>query len=169
MQLEHSWYKDHPQPLEKENSCSLTGANKSIFRRTWEELGGMKQGLNDAEDFELGFRAKHQNNIPIFTWWNCWVYHDDFKEFNEFLDRRYMSMGAGKKLFQDHPEILSIYPHRWIFEPKFPKSLIFKLFRTKPMINFIGQSKLFKLLPQKIRYKLYDLAVMSANIYCKQF
>ncbi len=165
--VEHSWYKKDPKPIKKTN-CTLTGANKSMLKKTWEQLGGMTAGLSDAEDYELGFRAMHDHDIPIYTCYDNWVYHDDFKTFKEFLHRRYIGMGAAKKLYTDNPRILEIYPYRWIFSPKFPKSLIFKLFRTKLMVNFID-SKAFSFLPQKIRYKFYDVVVMAANIYCKQY
>jgi len=168
VEVEHSWYKNDPEPIEKVDNCSLSGGNISLLKSTWDRIGGMAVGMNDLEDYELGFRAKHQYGIKIFIWWNTWIYHDDFKTFREFLDRRYHAMGSGKKLFLAKPEIIEIYPHRWIFDPTFPKSAIFKFFRTEFMIRFIDKSFLFKLLPQKMRYKLYHVAVLAANIYCKE-
>lgn len=161
---EHSWYPKSQEPILK-TKASLTGANKSVPKAIFQQLGGFKSGLNDGEDFEFAFRAMHKFNYPIYFWNKTWVYHDDYKDFDEYMRRRVSAMAWGKVLFKSDPDILRIYPERWVYDP--PKSLfkrIFYRFFTTRFAHWFVHSWLFARMPQGFRYRYYERMVY-ANSY----
>jgi glycosyltransferase involved in cell wall biosynthesis len=162
--LEMSWYTKNNYPVKKERA-GLVGANKSMPKALFWELGGLDEQLTDSEDFEFAYRAMHQYKYEIYFDYRTWVYHDDYKSFPQYLKRRMEANGSSKNLVQLYPEILEQYSSKFIFKPTPWKQPFFNLFKT-PFFRNLPTTKFFlNCFPQKLRYKLYDIIITANTLY----
>lgn len=162
--LEMSWYTRNDGP-EQKMRAGLVGANKSMPRALFEELGGYNETLTDSEDFELAYRALHQYNYPIYFDYRAWVYHDDYKDFSQYLRRRLEANGSSKRLVERFPEILECYSEKFIFEPTPWKQPFFNIFKSQFFKTFPTTSFFQNYLPRNVRYKLYDIIITANTLY----
>lgn len=162
--LEMSWYVKNDQPVKKERA-GLVGANKSMSKALFWEVGGLDEQLTDSEDFEFAFRAMHQYNYAIYFDYRTWVYHDDYKDFQQYLKRRMEANGSSKRLVRLFPEILEHYSSKFIFKPSPWKQPFFNIFKTSFFRKLPTTSFFLNYFPQKIRYKLYDIIITANTLY----
>lgn len=162
--MEMSWYEKLSQPVRKDRG-GLVGANKSMPKQLFIEIGGFDERLTDSEDFEFSFRARHVHKVPIYMDYRAWVYHDDYKDFPAYISRRLSANSSSKRLVKLFPEILEHYPDKFVFQPKRWKKPLFKFFQAKFWINF-PTTKVFRyLLPKAVRYKLYKTIITANTLY----
>ncbi|MTI32486.1 glycosyltransferase [Xanthovirga aplysinae] len=162
--IEHRWYgaKLGVSPKEK---ASINGPNFSISRTVFIEMGMLNEDLTDSEDFELAFRAVHQHNLTIYSDKRTWVYHDDYKNLEEYINRKYICSLSAREMIKKNPEILKLYASKYQFSPSFWKSPMFKFFRNQRWIKLLSNDLFRSFLPLKLRYKLYDLIITSNTVY----
>ncbi|MFT5645523.1 MAG: glycosyltransferase involved in cell wall biosynthesis [Aureispira sp.] len=162
--LEMGWYVKGNHPVKKERA-GLVGANKSMSRALFWEVGGFDEQLTDSEDFEFAFRAMHHCNYDIYFDYRTWVYHDDYKSFQLYLKRRLEANGSSKRLIQLFPEILEHYSSKFIFKPNKWKQPFFNIFKASFFRKLPETTFFLNFLPQKIRYKLYDIIITANTLY----
>lgn len=151
-----------------ENNFFLMAANLSVSKRLLTFLGGFDEKLTDAEDYDLGKRALKQN-FDIYFNGEIIGFHDDFITCASYIKRQ-------KQYKQSHIKLKELYPERYaqnqyIQKPaKGLKKLIYWLFSADFWVNMIDEKNIFKynffkILPQKLRYKIYDIIIAAQAIH----
>lgn len=163
--LSRKWVKDLPKeiPMTKEN-LFLTAANFSIPKTLFWELGGFDERLNDAEDFDLGVRA-FQKGLPIYFDGDNEVWHDDFITCTSYFRRLKQYAQSHEKLLALKPEVYTEYNH---YQPKpfsWWKRAIYYFFASSFWVWTIDNWNWLKVLPAKVRYKIYDLITTAHTRY----
>ncbi|MEJ0054756.1 MAG: hypothetical protein WDN75_03380 [Bacteroidota bacterium] len=142
--------------LEKEN-LFYTAANSSLRTETFKALGGFDARLNDAEDFDLAYRALSAKMPVFFDKENEAVHHElitcvsyirRLREYNE-------AHGKLRTFYPDRengPRINKINP---------VKKVMYKFFAASLWPGLIDKQFFKKILPRTVRYKFYDLVIES--------
>ncbi len=141
------------------NNLFFTSANCSVPRKIFESVSGFDATLSDAEDFDLGYRML-QRNVPIYFNNNCIAWHDDFPELRQYILRQREYRQAWIVLSNKNPEM---FTNTARFDPGYPyglKKSFFKLF-ANPFWIRVAESRIFLILPQKVRFRLYDYIIAS--------
>ena len=141
----------------------LMAANFSIAKDTFLRLSGFDERLNDAEDFDLAVKA-FKSGVPLYFKKDVFAWHNDKITCASYIRRQRQYALAHQKLINIKPWLAE---ETFMERPSLPKGwrkIIFKLFLHKIWIKAVDKDK-FKRLPQKLRYKLYDLVITSNGIY----
>lgn len=160
--LSRKWAK----PLEVQegslpkSALYLTAANFSIPQKIFNTLGGFDERLTDAEDFDLAVRA-FLSEIPIFYCKDASSWHDDFITCTSYIKRQLEYKKAHAKLLSFKPELYAEFPHRQSKQIPLVKRWIFHFFKHRFWINQIEKEGMTAFMPQRLRYKLYDLIITS--------
>ncbi len=156
-QLSRKWSAEVPQkePLQKHN-LFLTAANFSISKALFFQLGGFDERLTDAEDFDLGVRA-FQQGIPIYFDKDNIAWHDDFITCQSYIKRLKQYAQAHQKLLALNPETYASYPQYQPQSMSFTKKVVYSFFRAGYWVWLIDRMNVLKILPARLRYKLYDI------------
>lgn len=155
--LSRKWVEPLPteKPLNKQN-LFLTAANFSTPKDLFWELGGFDECLTDAEDFDLGVRA-FQKGVPVYFDKENIVWHDDFITCKSYFKRLKQYATSHKKLMALKPEVYTEYNQ---YQPK-PIGTFKKIIYGFLSFNFwvwcIDNMNILRILPTRLRYKLYDL------------
>lgn len=162
--LSRIWVKDlSPAPFLMKTPF-LTGANCSMTKATFELLGGFDELLTDAEDFDLAVRAFEQK-IPLYFDIDNVAFHDDFVSCNTYIKRLRQYRKSHQYLSALKPSLYQKYPYHTPSKLTFFKKIIYGFFAKKSWINTIDKGNWIKIFPQKIRYKIYDLATTALGTY----
>lgn len=133
----------------------ITGAHFSIPKNLFESLGGFNENLRDCEDYELALRAT-QAGIPIYFDPGIVAWHGDFITAHSYARR----LGEYKKAFKSVADLhdLPENPARnW-------KSIVYYFFSFRFWLTAIDR-EMFMWLPEKLRYKLYDIIFQGHSIF----
>jgi len=142
-----------------EKNLLLAAANCSMPISIFQQLGGFDERLTDAEDFELGTRAIAQA-IPVYFNIQAKAFHDDPVTCYTYIRRQREYAKAHEKLQQLKPHLVGIYSNAQVYKPSVLKKAVFGLFANKFFVYSIDRFNFYQfVLPQKIRYKLYDVVV----------
>jgi len=144
-------------------SLQITTQNFSIDKKVFDEIGGFDERLRDSEDFELGLRLL-QNNIPIFLDEDLEIWHEDYVSFENYVKRQKEYVIARYELSKLYPELLEFHPQGFamIASMHSQKSQLKSIFAYNKFWKSLISTTFFKkLIPQKIRYKIYDLLIYS--------
>lgn len=151
---------------EKLTEPYITAANFSISKKMFWELGAFDERLTDAEDYDLAITA-FESKIPIYLVNSILAWHDDFISCKSYIYRLRQYSDAQIKLEQLKPEF---YLNKYNFRntPKLSKikSLFFYLFVFRFWVVLIDKEYL-SLLPEKVKYKIYDFVITSLGVYYK--
>ncbi len=151
-----------------QNNFFLMAANLSVPKQLLDFLGGFDEKLTDAEDYDLGKRALEQDYVIYFD--NEIIgFHDDFITCVSYIKRQ-------KQYKTSHLKLKELYPERYaqnqyIQKPaKGLKKLIYWLFSADFWVDMIDEKNIFKynflkVLPQKLRYKLYDVIIAAQAVH----
>ena len=152
---EIEWYKRSFKPIRKDRA-GLTGANKSMMKKTFEIVGGFSENLYDSEDFYFSFLAMHKYGMDIYQDYRTWVYHDDYKNLESYVKRYKQGNKSAKMLYLNNPDIIEKYPDRWNFDCESNmKYSLFTFFSNKWCLK-LDEKSWFLLFPKRIRYKFYE-------------
>lgn len=146
-----------PMPAEK---FFLTSSNCSLRKHLFHQLGGFDEKLTDAEDYDLGKRAIEQG-IAIYFDPELIGWHDDFITCESYIRRQQQYQKAHQRLKELYPER---YVHnQYTYKPaKGIKRLIYRFFAGWFWVNVVDKYNFLIILPQKLRYKIYDI-IITAN------
>ncbi|WP_421875619.1 glycosyltransferase family 2 protein [Marinoscillum sp.] len=163
-EMEGLW-TDGASNLMESKTLRINGGNFSIKRKLFQEIGGFDERLRDKEDFKLSYDAKQYHGARVLNNPESWVFHDDFKNLTEFIERGIESRKEEQKLKQLDSSIEKFDPDR--FNITLPKEFKFQIagiiFRNKIVLHFIEWFLGLKLLPNRIAFKLYDICI-TVNI-----
>lgn len=154
--LEKKW---NETALNDKNNKAFSAACFSIKKDHLEKLGGFMSGLNDAEDFEFGIRAR-KSGLQIMVDPNIWTKHNDKINCERFIIRNRQYFIANRKLKDEGILVDNQYVSS---TPAFFKKCFF-YFLAKPYFVKLVDTNFFIWLYEPIRYKLYDY-IASAFIY----
>lgn len=148
--------------LDKEN-IFITAANFSIERKLFNKLGGFDETLNDAEDFDLAVRA-YKEGVPLFFNYHAFAWHNDRVTCASYIKRQRQYSKANKALLQVKPWIQKEGYIKKDDELKGLRKKIFEFFSTSFWVE-AADNGMLKILPRRLRYKLYDLIITANGIY----
>lgn len=151
------------KPLPREN-IFVTAANFSISKKLFLELKGFDEALNDAEDFDLAVKA-FNNNVPLYYKHEAFAIHDDSFTCASYIKRHREYQQAHSKLRKIKPLMYSKFNLREIKQPAWYKSVIYRLFAFRFWLWTVDSFNWLKLLPKKLRYRIYDLIITANGIY----
>jgi len=142
----------------------LTAANFSIPRELFLQLGGFDEQLTDAEDFDLAVRA-FDKGIPVYYDHRAFALHEDPISGRSYIKRQMQYRAAHKELFQRFPGRYGSFTDHTPKEPRGLKRIFFKFFCSSFWVNWLDKRSGKKLLPKKLRYKLYDWIITANGVY----
>jgi glycosyltransferase involved in cell wall biosynthesis len=151
------------KPLPKEN-IFITAANFSCSKKTFFELSGFDEDLNDAEDYDLAIRA-FKNNISLFYSHQARAWHDDFITCASYVKRLRQYKHFNEYLFLKKPDLYSEYGLRKTIMPSGIKKVIFIFFAKQYWIYMIDKFNWLIVFPKILRYRLYDLIITANGVY----
>lgn len=166
--LSRFWVKDlqYEVPLNK-NNLFLTAANLSLPKNLFWLLNGFDEKLNDSEDFDLGIRALLAKVYIYFDKENI-AWHDDFITLKSYIRRQRQYKISHDKLKALKPEIYAEFNQYEANQAKGIKRMIYNFFAQKFWIWSIENFNWIVILPQKIRYKIYDLVITAYAVHFPQ-
>jgi len=156
------WMATFPEDFTKLNHENLffTSANCSIPRKIFYQFNGFDEQLNDSEDFDLSARLM-LGGIDIYLNKKCLGWHDDYISAKKYIKRQREYRKSWQRLLELKPDLLSHFNR---FNPSnltgYTK-LFFKLFAHKYWIYLIDDTKILRVLPKPIRYRIYDYVIAS--------
>jgi GT2 family glycosyltransferase len=159
--LTNKWLGKYGEGLTQLDSANLffTAANCSVRKDTFLSLGGFDERLTDAEDYDLAWRAR-EKNIPVyFDKQNLAVHHDAITA-RSYIRRQRQYNEASARLLNFYPERKRKNSTR---EISFIKKRIYSVMASPALVRMIDAG-IFKVLPQRIRYKLYDIIIQAMAI-----
>jgi GT2 family glycosyltransferase len=151
------------RPLKKEE-VFLTAANFSVPRKLFYELNGFDENLTDAEDFDLAVRA-NAAGIPVYYDHRAFALHEDPVTGQSYIKRQRQYRAAHKELFNRFPSRYVSFRDHTPKEPKGLKKAFFRFFCSPFWIKWLDKRSGKKLLPKKLRYKLYDWIITANGVY----
>jgi glycosyltransferase involved in cell wall biosynthesis len=154
--------KDPEQKLNKE-SIFITAANFSISRSLFKMLGGFDESFNDAEDFDLAVRA-YKGSVPLYFNYDAFAWHNETVSCASYIRRQRQYNKAHKTLIELKPWLKSegfITPN---IQPVGLRKKIFNVFTSGFWVKAADKG-LFKVLPKKLRYKLYDIIITANGVH----
>jgi len=146
-----------------EEEVFITAANFSIEKSTFKLIGGFDERLTDAEDYDMARRAYLQN-IPLYVNLHAHAWHDDIITCQSYIKRLRQYQKAQENLIRLKPELHSNNKF-YQTKPTGAKKVLFSFFAKPFWIQLIDQDRIFKLLPKKLRYKLYDVIITANGVY----
>jgi len=149
-------------PLNRSNFF-VTAANLSLSKRLFDQLKGFNERLTDAEDYELGLRALKQQ-VQLFYAPKAFAWHDDYKSAAGLIKRQRQYAQMNRYLI-DEGIIPADEVTKAAMQLSMFKKLFFRLFTFRFWINSIDNSRIWNIMPQKIRYKFYDWIITSNGTY----
>lgn len=150
-------------PLSKDK-VFLTAANFSISRKLFFQLGGFDQQLKDAEDFDLAVRAYRQD-ISLYYRHDAFAWHCDPVPAWKYIKRMRQYRQANLLLRERKPEVYEEFPYYEQANISMFKKKGFLFFSTLYWINWVDNGSIKKILPRKIRYKIYDWIITSNGTF----
>jgi len=147
----------NPLPFDK---LHLTAANFSVQKKTFEKLNGFNSELKDLEDIDFAIRAY---NLKIEIHYDPKIigWHDDYINCRSYILRRREYEKAALKLsLLNHDFKYNSTQRKFMF-----KKWIYLIFSTKFWVHLIDSDKELKILPQKIRFKVYTLVIWGLSKY----
>ena len=137
------------------SSLFFTAANCSFLVKDFWEMGGFDDSLKDWEDYDFGMRLLSSGKEVYFLN-NAIAYHDDFITAKGYLIRLRQYRKAKEKL----PKLNT----QSSLNVGFVKLLVYRLFGFSFWIDLI-EKEFFRWLPNRIRYKMYDIIFTSLSQY----
>lgn len=142
----------------------ITAANFSVRKKLLESVGNFDERLHDAEDFDLAVRVVQQQ-IPIYFNNETIAWHDDFVTCRSLIKRHRQYHESHLQLQQIKPEIFNTHAPYQKPPPGFIKQLVYIFFSQKFWIWSIDKYNWLRILPKKVRYKIYNIVVTGYSVY----
>jgi len=156
--LSAKWMKHFPDEIYKMNKADLflTAANFSIRKSLFFDLNGFNVDLKDGEDKDLGRRA-FENGVNLFFDKKNVAFHRE-----QINCRLYIFRLREYALAEKSIQILPDGPESTLEISNWRKGFYFVM--ASPLIvRIIDSNFLTKILPLKLRYKIYDAVTFSLS------
>lgn len=166
--LSEKWTRDISPENQKsrisDENPYITAANFSLSKALFKQLGKFDDRLRDAEDYDLAIRAVEQA-IPIYFDPQAQAWHDEPLSAYYIVKRSRQYVHSQKVLNTLKPEQMAKYPGRAIPRPSFFKRLIYNTMARRIWIKAIDGWNLFRILPQSVRFRVYDVIITGLSTY----
>lgn len=142
----------------------ITAANFSLTKPLFNQLGGFDERLTDAEDFDLAVRAVGKQ-IPLYFDNKVLAWHDDFVTCKSLAKRHRQYRQSHLKLLSINPDLYQKYNQ---YEPTKiggVKKAIYWFFAQKFWLWSIDKFNWLRILPKKLRYKIYNIVLTGYSVY----
>jgi glycosyltransferase involved in cell wall biosynthesis len=154
--------KEEDQPLPFSN-LYLTAANFSTRKQVFNRIGGFNEQLRDCEDYDFALRA-YQLSIPIYYSEKAFGWHDDFQTVASFIKRQLDYKQYNEVLYQLYPDRYSHLLQTRLNQPGKLNAIFFSFFKAPIWVKAV-EDNYFRLLPKKLRYKLYTWIITTHSTY----
>lgn len=161
--LSRKWGQQLGDKISKEEPF-ITAANFSISKPLFWKLEGFDERLNDAEDFDLAIKATLKN-INIYFKQDIIAWHDDFITAKSYAKRMRQYKKSHDKLKELKPNIYAKFNQYELNKPNFVKKMIYLTFANRFWVWTIDNFNWLKVLPKKLRYKIYDIVMTGYALY----
>lgn len=155
--------KKNPEKVLNKDRIFITAANFSISRITFEKLNGFDETFNDAEDFDLAVRA-YKAGIPLYFNYQAFAWHNETITCASYIKRQRQYNHAHKALAELKPWLQSEGYIKNVEQPQGLKKKLFELFTFSFWVK-AADTGILKVLPKRLRYKLYDIIITANGIY----
>jgi glycosyltransferase involved in cell wall biosynthesis len=145
--VEQGWNKVASDSTDVTFSAAFFSISKTVFEQT----GGFHPGLNDAEDYEFGWRLRQQN-ISVSVEKTLIGIHNDPISCASFI-RRNRQYAAANQLLIEH-QLLNVNKYIPPTPNRF-KKLFFYCLTQRFWVHLVDRN-LLKWLYRPLRFKLYD-------------
>lgn len=160
MRLEHSWVTPSKGFVEK-NNCSINGGNFSIRKEDFLKIGGFSDKLSDKEDFKLAFDYKYHFSGKVYSCYEAWVYHDDFRGYKSYIQRMKETNKQAIRMLELFPEVNERYRYRYVTKVNsLIKRSMYKLL-SLPFWDHVIAGEWVHVLPIKWQDKLYSVCITA--------
>jgi glycosyltransferase involved in cell wall biosynthesis len=165
--LHEKWDKNMPAPVDSGSSLLLsrpyiTANNFSVPKEIFQKLDGFDSRLRDAEDYDLAVRAQSVG-VPVYFSSKAFCFNNDVDNVNcrKYI-KRFREYAVAQKILENlKPEVYHKNHQHAANIPKGIKGKVFLMMCSKWWIDSVD-SGVWKWLPKKIRFKLYDV-IVTAN------
>lgn len=152
-----STFSETLQLLSPEN-VFLTAAIMSINKKNFDSLGGFDERLADIEDLEFAKRASERKVAVYFDKAIKGIHHDPIT-CKSYIARVRQYTRAQQYLHDLYPEK---FPNRKLKSN--PKRIFYALFSFSVFPRLIDNTRILKVLPTFVRYKIYDWVIYSLGV-----
>ncbi|MDA1120983.1 MAG: glycosyltransferase [Bacteroidetes bacterium] len=146
-----------------QKSIFLTAANFALKKETFKKVSGFNEELTDAEDFDLAMRA-YQQNISLYFNHGAIAFHHDPVTCQQYAMRLQQYKTAHLRLISIHGDALNDFNVPKYKPYKGLKRLIYRFFSLPIWIRTIDGFNWLRILPQKWRYKIYEIIITAQTI-----
>jgi len=136
----------------------LSAASMSIPKEIFHLLHGFDERLTDIEDLEFAKRAIDKK-IPIYFDKANQAIHHDLITCKSYINRVRQYTRAQQLLHKLYPEK---FPDRTLNSS--PKKVFYALFSFSFFPRMIDETRILKVLPKVVRYKIYDSVIYSLGV-----
>jgi glycosyltransferase involved in cell wall biosynthesis len=163
--LNVKWTEKYDDGLNRIDFTNLffTAANCSMRREDFERFGGFDERLNDAEDYDLAYRALEAGFSLYFDKDNKAI-HQDVISCASYIRRLNQYREAHEKLMRLHPE----RAHKRVQPVAGLKKLIYFPFSLSIWKKIIDSTSLLKIFPAPLRFKIYDWVIFASSFVYPQ-
>jgi len=161
--INDSWMKPYGTALKKleRQALFMTAANCSMPRQTFRELNGFDETLSDAEDKEFGLRA-FKKNISLYVDMQNVALHRENLTCRAYIMRLRQYAKANDTVDRMHPD----FARKTQGNISGKKKMVYRLLASRRWVNIIDGYNIFRIIPTKIRYRLYDAITYAlSNVY----
>jgi len=156
------WMKKYSEKSKMvRDNLFVAGANFSIPKDMFNELGGFDSRLKDAEDWDFAVRAFLKNKHIYLDPLNI-AFHQDFVTCREYINRRREYVVAQKRLNMLNTYVLENgFSRLQEVNAPFVKRNIISLFSNNIMVRLIDNGFFKFIMPKTIRFRFYDLVIVG--------
>ena len=145
----------------------IAGANFSLTKRAFDELGGLDESLNRMEDFEFAIRAKEAGIKTVAADKYATVIHrDSDNDFRAWVSKgRVAENNCALVYAKDPVRFKMLAPLSVTVNNVFIKTGL-RAFANHLSYNFMASGNVIKrILPKAVLYRLYDIIVIANARY----
>lgn len=166
--LDYRAHAEPSNPLGLANVTSFSTQQLGVSRDEFFRVGGFDETLRDCEDFDLSVRAIDLGGTIIHDTMNV-VRHADYANIDQFIQRQIEYSRARYWLKQKKPELAERFPELFPDSREMPwiKRSLRRLFLRNQAWEYFFQSGAAGLIPRRMRFLLFDLAISSNFLLAK--
>ncbi len=166
--LSNKWTQEISPSQEKvripEQKPYITAANFSLSKTLFKQLGQFDERLKDAEDFDLAIRATAQS-VPIYFDPQAQAWHDELVSAAYMVKRWRQYAQSHQTLKTLKPEQMEAFLVRSAPQPSLVKKILYNIMAHRLWVNMIDGWNLFRVFPQSIRFRIYDVIITGLSTY----
>jgi GT2 family glycosyltransferase len=146
------------------DSAFLAGANFSVHRDIFRALGGFDERLTDAEDYDLGVRARARG-IRLYYRHQAFAWHEDHASLRSYVARQ-----------RQYRLAHALRQHLTAAPPPDPgtredvrrplwKRAAFRLLAWPPWLRLLDIEGLLRLIPERARLRMFDWIITAQALH----